>query len=527
MRYWLVLFAISFLIHPTFAQEQSPPQTIALSNSEWYAVIWNPADDTLNWLTTTGAQATIPRPVIVGETDTAPRILISPDGRSMVMIVDLIDGRQSIGFYQFATGEYTQIHQTQYGETVAEFHHGIFYNNRVALTLATGETWRIISFDATTGDPIDILNHNAPLAGVLPQVGGGIAPYLVHHTFEDALNSHAIHFQIRARQATAFVWYPEAQSLEPSDFLNPDADIRYNTTDALFTFMNMTYTHPPVMGVDGAGNAIGNGETINPHTIYADGDSMKSSPRWLAGGAWVGFYAQSASQSGWQVFVNDGQTTTATRLASDVTNLVGTPNGFLAVHSDGRITHTTQLQTATTTTIYQPEIWQADDLPRIVGVTPRGVSHLLTQIKAYEPSEQVIPTIETHIPICDGTPESRVVIGDTVQVISSVPLKVRNVAGGNQIAEIPLDTSGQVINGAVCVNGFLWWQIRWTLADGQPLEGWSAEGSLEEYFLAVVEQESASDDETVTPQSTPVPLPTLPQMPFIPPTVTPSMSGDG
>lgn len=529
MRYSWILFVIfiSLLIHPTIpsttAQEQT--QTVTLPSHDWYAVVWNPADDTLNWLTVSGTQATTPRPMIVGEAGNPPRIMINPDGRSMVMIVDMTDGRQSIGFYQFATGEYSQIHQTQLGEYVAEYHPSVFYDNRVALTLATSQTWRIISFDAITGDPVDILNHNAPLAGVLPNISAGAVPYLVHHTFDSTLNSHAIHFQIATRQNLAFVWYPEAQSLEPSDLSNPDADIRYNTTDALFTFMNMTYPYPPANVTEGMGNAIGNGEPINPVTIYADGNTLKSSPRWLAGGAWVGFYGQSASQQGWYLFANDGQSIASVALGSDIFNIVGTPNGFLAVHTDGRITHTTEPQTPIGLTIYQPEIWQqADNLPQIVGLTPRGVRHALTQIETFRPADQPVAhiTVETFIPECDGTPESRIVIGDQVSVISGVPLKMRNVAGGNQVAEIPIHTTGQVINGAVCVNGFIWWQIRWALPNGQVLEGWSAEGNLDEYFLSVsTDAVSPTDEEEETTpileETTPVPLPTLPQMPYIPP----------
>lgn len=523
--FMLCVGIISLLMPQSTAHLQDEPvQSIPLANSEWYAVVWNPADDTLNWINQTGTNATLPRPTITGEINTEPRMIISPDGRAMVQIVDMIDGRQSIGFYQFETGEYTQVHQTQIGEQVADYHPSITYNNRIALTLATSQSWRIISFDLTTGDPIDILSHDAPLAGVIPNVGGGFPPYLVHHTFDQAFNSHALHFQIQARQTSAFVWYPEAGSLEPSDFLKPYADIRYNTTDALFTFMNMTYPHPPVSMIEGGGNAIGNGETINPITIYADGDSVKSRPRWLAGGAWVGFFAQSLTGTNWQVIIHDGQSIPPINLSADVRDIVGTPNGFLAVHADGRITHTVQLQNPIGTTVYQPELRLENQLPRIVGVTPAGVRHLLTQIETFHPNTQVI---ETFIPDCAGTPESRVVIGDKVQVISAVPLKMRHVAGGNQVAEIPIQTTGEVIHGAVCVNGFLWWQIRWTLPDGRLLEGWSAEGNLDEYFLAVVSDSPDTTPADVPPEATAVPLPTLPQMPYIPPTVTPSMLGDG
>jgi hypothetical protein len=538
MRYLFTLSALFIsllLLSPSTAHLQEQTQIIPLPTSDWYAVVWNPADDTLNWLNPTGTLAILPRPKLAGEmATTPPRITISPDGRSMVMIVDLIDGRQSIGFYQFSTGEYAQVHQTQIGERVANYGTSVSYNNQIALTLATSQTWRIISFDYTTGDPIYILNHDAPLAAVIPNVGGGVMPYIVHHLFDTTMNSQAIHFQIQARQLMAFVWYPEAGSLEPSDFITPNTDIRYNTDDALFTFNNMTYPHPPLTSLEGGGNAIGNGETINPHTIYADGNTMKSQPRWLAGGAWVGFYSQTINQSNWQVFANDGQSTQPITLQSDIFNIIGTPDGFLSIHTDGKITHTTQLQTSTSTTVYQPEIWVEDNLPQIVGVTPSGVRHTLTQIDVFHPPiiQDEVLTLETFIPVCDGTPPSRLVIGDDVQVVSSVPLKMRNVAGGNQVAEIAAGTTGQVINGAVCINGFLWWQIRWILDDGRTLEGWSAEGSLDEYFLAQVtdapfDANTTEFEADETPQTTPVPLPTLPQLPFIPPTVTPSILGDG
>lgn len=531
MRYLFTLSAllIYLLIAPSTAHTQEQTQIIPLPPNDWYAVVWNPANDTLNWISPTGTIAILPRPVLVGESVAPPpRITISPDGRSMVMIVDLIDGRQSIGFYQFATGEFSQIHQTQIGERVATHGNSISYGNQITLTLATSQTWRIISFDYTTGDPIYILSHDAPLASVIPSVGGGIVPYIVHYHHDANLNSPAIHFQLHARETIAFVWYPEAGSLEPSDFVNRYSDIRYNTTDALFAFMNMTYPHPPSAGVDGGGNAVGHGEPVNPITLYADGNSLKTSPRWLAGGSWLGFYAQSPTRTGWQVVTdNDSQAGQAIALAVDIHDIIGTPDGFLAVHTNGTISHTSQPQPTTHTTIYQPETWFEDDLPQIIGVTPSGVRHTLTQIDVFHPP--TLTTIETFIPDCDGTPPSRVVIGDEIRVISAIPLKVRNVAGGNQIAEIPFDTDGQVINGAACVNGFLWWHIRWTFDDGHSLEGWSAEGNPDEYFFALIDDENLADqtDHAEPSPATPIPLPTLPQLPFIPPTVTPSMLGDG
>ena len=72
----------------------------ALPESEWYAVTWVEASDTLHWVNANGEQASIPRPKLDGQiSQAATRLHMSPNGRYLAVISPLNNGREGIGFY--------------------------------------------------------------------------------------------------------------------------------------------------------------------------------------------------------------------------------------------------------------------------------------------------------------------------------------------------------------------------------------------------------------------------------------------
>lgn len=500
MRRVLILLCLCFTLIPsTFAQQE---EAFALPPAEWYAVVWNPAEDTLNWVNAAGTAATLARPRLPDEVlNATPRFNVSPDGRYMMLVADLNDGRQGVGFYDFAAGVFTQIHQTQPGEVVAPLTRNISRRNRVVIGLSAsdGSAWRMITFNYSDGDPVEVLNYNAPLAGVIPP-GVGRAPVVLLHTYSDELNSYAVHFHLTTDGASApnlaYVWYPDSGSIEPSDFTDLNADFQYAADEPIFTLNNRTFPTPSVPGASG-GNTIGRGDALNPQTVYADGETVKSRPRWLAGGNWVGYYAQSAERGNWQIIPvqSSGDAIPQITLSPAVQDVFGTPGGYLAVRDDGTVSFTTEFSQPDGVTVYTPQVTNPEQLPQVIGVTPESVPPALDIVRLPSGMADVTAPV---LPPCDGAPPPRLLIGEAVQVVGDTPLRVRAAPGGAQVTEMPVGRVGQVIGGASCTNRYLWWAIRWTLADGRTIEGWSAEGDLESYFLELIVSAEAQEADSPT-----------------------------
>ena len=85
--------------------------------------------------------------------------------------------------------------------------------------------------------------------------------------------------------------------------------------------------------------------------------------------------------------------------------------------------------------------------------------------------------------VCDNF-NSRLEVGDFARVAAPA-LNVREApsTGADRVIEEPLPGGTQVsiIDGPECSDGYTWWLIR---ADAASLEGWAAEGNLDEYFLS-------------------------------------------
>lgn len=96
---------------------------------------------------------------------------------------------------------------------------------------------------------------------------------------------------------------------------------------------------------------------------------------------------------------------------------------------------------------------------------------------------------------CLGAPDSRLSVGDIGQVTFTDPrpLRVRSLPNltGEILTEIDPGATFEVVGGPICADGYLWWNI--SLDEGL-VEGWSAEGTLENYFVEVVERRGAVVD---------------------------------
>ena len=90
--------------------------------------------------------------------------------------------------------------------------------------------------------------------------------------------------------------------------------------------------------------------------------------------------------------------------------------------------------------------------------------------------------------VCAGALPSRLRVGDTARVTTSLNLRSEPGIGNNLIGANPTDALLKVIGGPVCLahqgSAYVWWQVQ--SLDG--LTGWSAEASLTGsfYFLEPV-----------------------------------------
>lgn len=107
------------------------------------------------------------------------------------------------------------------------------------------------------------------------------------------------------------------------------------------------------------------------------------------------------------------------------------------------------------------------------------------------PSPSLAPTITppdftpstfTPIPIeCRGAPATRLSLNREIEVVSRQTVRVREMPslGGEVLLNISRGEVVTTVDGPVCADGYIWWQIR---PDDGP-SGWIAEGSSSQYFV--------------------------------------------
>ncbi len=113
---------------------------------------------------------------------------------------------------------------------------------------------------------------------------------------------------------------------------------------------------------------------------------------------------------------------------------------------------------------------------------PPTITQLTTAIDLS--SQTKTPTIMVPWNPCDGSYASRLQVNMRAQVSSYPPLSNR-VRSGAGINFTILGTIGPgeivtIIGGPACSNNWVWWQVR---SESNNLEGWTAEGDLESYWL--------------------------------------------
>lgn len=409
--------------------------------ADWYAVAWDQQADTLHWLTATGEQAAISRPHLPDEAGNI-QLAISTDGETLIITALLTNGRQGIGFYDLASGEFLQIHQAEIGETIQS---SMGRDDYFAVLLSS---WRIIIFDTQTGDAHYQLTANSPIAV-------SITPQQMIYFGEDT-----VYFD-------SYAWNFIEGSLAPSDY-ETDMDILYSTGEATMTFTNRAYR-----ALTDDANAIGRGTIANPRTVFISENNAVSDATWVAGGAWIAYHTADS----WHVTFADGEPLTNRQVATspDVMTIIGTPTGYLSQTSTHEIYHTTDFNTWDETLLFSGDA-------QIIYVTPENVEFTLSEI-----AEVTITATPDAIPVCADAPPAQVIPGTQATVTSPVPLRIRTFPGGDYVNEMPSGAIFTLMNTMpICQDGFLWWNVSWTSPEGTYYAGWSAEGDPQQYYMATI-----------------------------------------
>ncbi len=538
-------WVIAFVVMALFAAVTSV-YAVDLPPANWYAVVREVQTDRLHWITASGEQASITRPRMFNEVQGAPNleVYISPNGRTLVSIAPLNSGLWGIGFYDLATGQWIQTHQTQQNEApppnpTADF---TTTSSHFATVLRDANTsqWRVIVFEVATGNAVSVLSRGD--AGIPDTFYNDPSyfPMILSFDIDEGLGTYVLRLQNMNLTNSVYLytaamrWYPLPP---PALAANPFA-----AEEVLFS---------PLMGIDvfkTTGRAVlatfdsnngGLGAQPNPYigeriVIRDPGQPVPTplvvtnaytvnNPQWLRGGEWVGYRVQDG------VFATHYRVTTleggqGLPLGPNISAIAPTPDGFLGIDATNwRMYHATALNFEGSASEFGTTVFQTNSPFYIVYTTPEGASFGLTTLA--QPVVQgdlgiAQPNVPNPVPACDGAPAPRLTPNSTARVAftNGQPLNLRNAPNGDRVGQLPEGTVFAVMNTAPqCANGYLWWNIQ--LNDASTY--WVAEGDNSGYFIEPWQETfGAGDAILVLPTATPtlelvfVPVATL--IPLLP-----------
>jgi len=377
MKKWTLLALLLLFTLTATAQENLP-------QSDWYAVAWNEESDTLHWINADGEQVSIERPRLPDENGSAGEttLFISPDGATMVITAPLNTGQYGIGFYDFASGEMLNFHQTQSDEVTlnSPAQHFSTDSQFFALILHTQErnAWRILVFDRTGNVPY-VLSHDPRTIPQAFVTELSSYPQIMLVTHDSETDSVDVRFQMiipNFPQVSSYGWrstsdYP-AGSLR-ADWLTFPANSGYDTHpqtgDVLLARINPANGIPTIPD---AGNTISiQSSADNPAVdIFSTGEFFLSHPRFLNNGDWIGYQQYSPDgETQFSVMTVDGEPILT--LEPDIINIAHTPDGLLAI-TENTISHIT----ATGETV----IFEMESSVNIIYSTPPQIDFSLETI---------------------------------------------------------------------------------------------------------------------------------------------------
>ncbi|MBZ0280406.1 MAG: hypothetical protein K8L97_06670 [Anaerolineae bacterium] len=488
----LLLFVLALAATPAQAAQPLPA-------SPWYAVVYQPETDTLRWINAGGEQVSMLRPMLPNEVQFRD-LRISPNGRTMVMVSDLNNGLQALGIYDFAAVTFIQTHLAQAGETIYLGGENIFTANSqyFATGLFSGDftnpAWRVILFEAQTGEATAFIDHTHPNAPEV-QLSAPAVQYL---------DGMSVHFQLIPQSVggwhtwPAYAWRtfgfdPTLPVIAESPYTRDGIQVQLLTGEAVMSYADENFAAAPQMGQLPNFNAVGwsvltNGGSMT--TIHADVTRSHLTARWAKGGNWILFLTDDVQGNRyWNIALADGTPGNNSHMPFDsqYVEVYGTSDGYLLVNDDHNLFYTNGFMPNTALNIAQ-----LTTNSRVVYVTPIGVNFMLDSISGQpvvvvptNPPPLIMVTSEPAavtpaIPVnCSLAPPQRVGIGMLARVLPGMSaLNMRQSPNGAILATLAGGDAFDIIGGAICDGGLYWWQV-----ERSGSIGWVAEGSSNEYFI--------------------------------------------
>ena len=384
------------LVLSTFSVVATP-----LPAANWYAVIWARGQDTLYWINRDGIAASLPRPALEQETDDANvRLNISRDGRYLLLAGEPSADNEILSIYDLLEGVFTGTLTAQNDVEIRLG--GAFASNKdgtraAAAFVATdenNESWQVISFDLARGSVLAYLDSSQ-----LTHADGSAPSYAQIRLYQTraVTEQDIIHFQLWPRTGeipqtvAAHAWLPDATAatfLQSSPFERASADLNALASEEVFAYQMGEPPLTPFAATESTYNAIG---TIAPtapgaeiEAIYRDQQRFLSRPLWAKCDDWIAVFTESGEQGvtvGWQVLslTVEQADRQLVALPVNVREVFGTPDGLLAVTTDGQLLHVTTLDDINGTLLY-PSAEAAMELIQVVYVSKTADDFALTEL---------------------------------------------------------------------------------------------------------------------------------------------------
>lgn len=512
--------------------------TPELQTSAWVIVMYDDTIDTLYWLDENGEQASLQRPNLPNEANPAnPRMLISPNGRILVIKASLANGLQGLGFYDLQTKNFIQTHIAQPGEyVIIGGQHSINANSaRIAVGFTTPPnagsdefSWRVIEFDLITGNPLDELRSDG--SEIQNFVGGEFFtnsiydPYVVYYHTDEATGNSDIHIQYVVWGEPPFerptlAWYPQGvpgvgQEIVSSPYTIVGIDFDLATGDALFVHEDPNYPNLGGTGLFRNYNSVargvpdGVGNYPDPQVLHVDGNSFFYRARWASNGSMVlmSFGNQQEDEQWYYMRMGAGPI----QVGSNTVDVIGLPIGFAWVDNTGRVgvhwaDNSNQID----------NLWQApSQYPRFLWASIGSIPFVLNNLSSLGTANNannsgnnnnqgsgnnngnVNSNGQTGLVHCTGAPPSQVSVGMLARVTftDGRPLNMRDQPNGTVIQQIDEGTPFNIVSGPLCGGDYTWWEIRLF----NRTTGWVAEGDAENYYI---EQQIGGSDQGGTPEA--------------------------
>lgn len=485
----LFLAAASF---PVYAVDQPLPP------SPWYAVVWNFDSDTLHWVNAGGEQAAVPRPKLPGESASAPPVLqFSRSGRYLLEAVTLETQTRALGIYDLQTGRFVQFHQASPVEQIdlGRIHTSNVSSERMTVGLASTDpnnpSWRILVLDLASGSvAAQLTNAELNLYGL----NAYRMPVIVYYDLDEAFGQEVVHFQLPPINAggsltyDAYAWNLVTGTIATSPYNHADLDLQYLSGEMALAKYDPGYgalEPPPMLGI--SYNAVGRGfDPNNLTTVWVDGTRYNYRPVWASGGQWLLYWAEGEPfAANWNVVLANSVPAANQHmpLGPNIQNVWGTPDGYLALTEEGTLLFMNQFEVEAFASDFGVPVFQipAQQNATVVYVSDAGAFAL--PVLGEDTGEVVAVPDNVAAPptSCEGAPNLRLGAGmmGRVTFTNGQPLRVRAAPGGDIVTQIAEGTVFNVLAGPECQGGYAWWQIR--LENG--VEGWSAEGDTNGYFV--------------------------------------------